>query len=109
MTEADGKTGSVLYFEPLRVELSDCFGSLKNITPDSVFRARKGMIEKNKNSPDIEESSDKADKSEKQNKQSKSKFLIFNSTNKYLLYYPFKYFYKLCNNNTINILNFFYH
>ena len=83
MTVADGKTGGVLYFEPLRVELNDCFGSLKNITPDSVFSARKGLIEKSKNSQDMEESPDETDKSDKCNKQSKSKLLFINC-DKYL-------------------------
>ena len=78
MTVADGKTGGVLYFEPLRVELNDCFGSLKNITPDSVFSARKGLIEKSKNAQDVEKSSEETDKSEKRNKQSKSNLLLIN-------------------------------
>ena len=71
MTEADSKTGGVLYFEPLCVELNDCFGSLKNITPDSVFSARKGLLEKSKTS-EADEDTDDADKSDKKNKQSKS-------------------------------------
>ena len=44
MNEAHSKTGGVLYFEPLRYELHDCFGSLKNVQPDSVFSSREGMI-----------------------------------------------------------------
>ena len=58
MIAADGKTGSADYFEPLRFELNDCFASLKNITPDSVFSARKGLIEKSKNAQDTDESED---------------------------------------------------
>ena len=46
MTAAAKKTGSVLYFEPLRLELNDCFGALKDVTPDQVFSNRKGMEEK---------------------------------------------------------------
>ena len=44
MTEAGSKTGGVLFFEPLRVELNDCFGALKNVQPDSVFSSRKGLL-----------------------------------------------------------------
>ena len=43
MQAALKKTGSVLYFEPLRVELNDCFGALKDVSPDMVFSNRKDM------------------------------------------------------------------
>ena len=46
MQAASKKSGSVLYFEPLRLELNDCFGALKDVTPDQVFSNRKGL-EKN--------------------------------------------------------------
>ena len=46
MTAAAKKTGSVLYFEPLKLELNDCFGALKDVTPDHVFSNHKGMEEK---------------------------------------------------------------
>ena len=52
MTAAAKKTGSVLYFEPLRLELNDCFGALKDITPDQVFSNRKGMEENSCNNDD---------------------------------------------------------
>ena len=51
MQQAAKKTGSVLYFEPLCVELNDCFGALKDVTPDQVFSNRKGM-EQNASKPD---------------------------------------------------------
>ena len=44
MNDAASKTGGVLYFEPLRAELHDCFGAIKNVQPDSVFSSRQGMI-----------------------------------------------------------------
>ena len=51
MNEAQGKTGGGgEYFEPLRYELNDCFGALKNIQPDSVFSNRQGMIVYGENS-----------------------------------------------------------
>ena len=43
MQAASKKTGSVLYFEPLRVELNDCFGALKHVTPDKVFSNLEGI------------------------------------------------------------------
>ena len=43
MQQATKKTGSVLYFEPLRKELNDCFGALKDVNPDKVFSNRRGM------------------------------------------------------------------
>ena len=52
MHEAQSKTGGVLYFEPLRYELNDCFGALKNVQPDSVFSSREGMIIHPSNSDD---------------------------------------------------------
>ena len=44
MNEASSKTGGCLHFEPLRYELNDCFGALKNVQPDSVFSNRQGLI-----------------------------------------------------------------
>ena len=43
MTAASKKTGSVLYFEPLRLELNDCFGALHDVTPEMVFSNRQGL------------------------------------------------------------------
>ena len=43
MQAASKKTGSVPYFEPLRVELNDSFGALKDVSPDMVFSNRQGM------------------------------------------------------------------
>ena len=41
------KTGGVLYFEPLRVELNDCFGALKDVSPDQIYSNHTGMEEGN--------------------------------------------------------------
>ena len=43
MQEASKKSGSVLFFEPLRVELNDCFGALKDVRPEVVFGSRSGF------------------------------------------------------------------
>ena len=43
MQTAAKKSGSVLYFEPLCVELNDCFGALKDVSPDMIFSNRKGL------------------------------------------------------------------
>ena len=39
---ASKKSGSVLYFEPLKLELNDCFGALKDVTPDLVYSNLEG-------------------------------------------------------------------
>ena len=54
MQTAAKKTGSVLYFEPLCVELNDCFGALKDVTPDAVYSNRRGLDE-NRSSHDEED------------------------------------------------------
>ena len=62
MNEASSKTGGVLYFEPLRYELNDCFGALKNVQPDSVFSNCDGMIRHPTNSDnDDDDSNETAD------------------------------------------------
>ena len=43
MVDESKKTGNAYYFEPLRHELNDTFGVMKNITPDSVFSNIKGL------------------------------------------------------------------
>ena len=53
--------GSGDYFEPMTYELTDCFGALKNIQPDSVFSNRRGMVVHNlNNSSDEEDSPEKS-------------------------------------------------
>ena len=44
MVEQDKKTGGCLYVEVLRRELNECFGALKDVTPDKVYSSRKGML-----------------------------------------------------------------
>ena len=43
MVAESKKTGNCYYFEPLRHELNDTFGAMKNVTPDSVFSNLKGL------------------------------------------------------------------
>ena len=43
MVEESKKTGNCYYYEPLRSELNDTFGVMKNVTPDSVFSNIKGL------------------------------------------------------------------
>ena len=43
MVEESKKTGNCYNFEPLRQELNDTFGCMKNVTPDSVFSTLKGL------------------------------------------------------------------
>ena len=49
--------GSGDYFEPMTYELTDCFGALKNIRPDSVFSNHRGMVVHNLNNSSDEEKS----------------------------------------------------
>ena len=44
MVEQDKKTSGCLYFEVLHRELNECFGALKDVTPDKVYSSRKGML-----------------------------------------------------------------
>ena len=37
------KTGGAFYFKPLRHELTDTFGVMENIAPESVFSSRRGF------------------------------------------------------------------
>ena len=43
MVAESKKTGNCYYFEPLRHELNDTFGAMKNVTPDSIFSNLKGL------------------------------------------------------------------
>ena len=86
MTEAGNKTGGVLYFEPLRVELNDCFGALKNVQPDSVYSSRKGLLLHKPTNDDGDEDSNGANNSDKNDEQQKSKR---ERKNIYLLIYQY--------------------
>ena len=44
MVEQDKKSGGCLYVEILRRELNECFGTLKDVTPDKVYSSHKGML-----------------------------------------------------------------
>ena len=44
MIEQDKKSGGCLYVEVLWRELNECFGALKDVTPDKVYSCRKGML-----------------------------------------------------------------
>ena len=76
MNDASTKTGGVLYFEPLRAELHDCFGAIKNVQPDSVFSSWQGMIVHTPPDDLADSSNDaastEADNSSKENEQQKN-------------------------------------
>ena len=44
MVEQDKKSGGCLYVEVLCHGLNECFGALKDVTPDKVYSLRKGML-----------------------------------------------------------------
>ena len=93
MNDAATKTGGVLYFEPLRTELHDCFGAIKNVQPDSVFSSHQGMIvhtppdDAAESSNDLESNEpDNASKDNEQQKgprECKSMFLLHVTINNY--------------------------
>ena len=43
MVDESKKSGNCYIFEPLRSELNDTFGVMKNVNPDSVFSNIKGL------------------------------------------------------------------
>ena len=43
MVQHSKKTGGAFYLEPLRFELTDTFGVMENIAPESVFSSRRGL------------------------------------------------------------------
>ena len=53
---ASKESGSVLYFEPLKIELHDCFGALKDVCPDLVYSNLKGSSSGRENSDGNDES-----------------------------------------------------
>ena len=53
---ASKKSGSVLYFEPLKIELNDCFGALKDVCPDLVYSNLKGASDGREKADGIAES-----------------------------------------------------
>ena len=56
MVDESKKTGNVFHFEPLRDELNDTFGVMKNVTPDSVFSNLKGLqVNPNSDSTEADE------------------------------------------------------
>ena len=118
MTESSNKTGSVFYYEPLHVELNDCFGALKDSNPDMVFSSRNGptgAMEQALNDLDTEKANSVDDKSDTEKEESKAKkkkmrsnkckFLFFNNNYKILNYATFEKFYDPNILLYINMLN----
>ena len=59
MVDESKKSGNCYNFEPLRHELNDTFGCMKNVTPDSVFSTTKGLqVKPNSDQTDAEEGAD---------------------------------------------------
>ena len=88
MQTAAKKTGGVLYFEPLRVELNDCFGALKDVSPDQIYSNRKGMEEGNGSNdsetvegvqPSTSNASDKSESGKKKKKKSNYDNFYYNN------------------------------
>ena len=43
MQNAEKKSGTVPFFEPLATEINDCFGALKEVKPDVLFGTHSGL------------------------------------------------------------------
>ena len=43
MQNAEKKSGTVPYLEPLATELNDCFNALKEVKPDALFGTHSGL------------------------------------------------------------------
>ena len=73
----------VLYFEPLKIELNDCFGALKDVTPDLVFSNLQGAsvnesASSTSNGSDVSESHCEPKPSTSKEKKPKSKYISVN-------------------------------
>ena len=80
---ASKKSGLVLYFEPLKIELNDCLGALKDITPDLLFINLPGASVNESalstsNASDVTENNSEPQPSTSKEKKSKSKYFSVN-------------------------------
>ena len=98
MNDAATKMGGVLYFEPLRAELHDCFGAIKNVQPDSVFSSRQGMIVHTPPDDLADSSNDAAstdadnllkDNEQQKNQRERKSMLLFTQINNYNICFKF--------------------
>ena len=79
MVAESKKSGNCFYWEPLRAELNDTFGVMKNVNPDSVFSNLKGLqiapnsdVSKDSDDGDIQlVSPDKKDEASKKERKCK--------------------------------------
>ena len=93
MVAHNKKTGGCFYYEPLWYELSDTFGAMENIAPDSVYSSTRGLLVEPNSMQDDDDTIDlDTDETGSGDKKSKNK-----NANKC------KYFEQLF---TVDILNF---
>ena len=80
MVDESKKSGNAYYFEPMRFELNDTFGVMKNINPDSVFSNLKGLqVAPNSDANDDEEVElvTSPNKDDNKKKERKCEYIIF--------------------------------
>ena len=64
MQNAEKKSGTVPYLEPLATELNDCFNALKEVKPDALFGTRSGLKVISDDVIEVEEDEEKGDQAE---------------------------------------------
>ena len=64
MQNAEKKSGTVPYLEPLATKLNDCFNALKEIKPDALFGTRSGLKVIPDDIIEVEEDEEKGDQAE---------------------------------------------
>ena len=88
MQNAEKKSGTVPYLEPLAMELNDCFNALKEVKPDALFGTRSGLKVIPDDIIEVEEDEEKGDKAEATTSHEKSEATLKKKqTPKYKIYF----------------------
>ena len=72
MQNAEKKSGTVSYLEPLAMELNDCFNALKGVKPDALFGTHSGLKVIPDDIIEVEEDEEKGDQAEATTSHEKS-------------------------------------
>ena len=72
MQNAEKKSGTVPYLEPLATELNDCFNALKEVKPDALFGTHSGLKVIPDDIIEVKEDEEKSDEAEAKTSNEKS-------------------------------------
>ena len=72
MQNAEKKSGTFPYLEPLATELNNCFNALKEVKPDTLFGTRSGLKVIPDDIIEVEEDEEKGDEAEAKTSNEKS-------------------------------------